>query len=119
MSRNPFNIFNVDETCLVCSQGTNAKVYARLDSKSPYLIEAQNQKEAYTINVCISASGEYLPLYVVYQSTSLRSNWFSGGPAGCRYNCSESGWMNEIVFLDWFRTVFVEHCKKLPGNKFN
>ena len=54
LDKKPANLLNVDETCLVCSQGNSVKVYCKLESKSPYLIESHNLKEAYTLNVILN-----------------------------------------------------------------
>jgi len=45
------------------------------------------------------------------------SNWCFGGPEGCKYNVSESGWMETPHFKEWFMTVFIENTKQIDGPK--
>ena len=37
----------------------------------------------------------------------MYQQWMKGGPAGCRYGVSESGWMDGANFLSWFRKLFL------------
>lgn len=39
------------------------------------------------------------------------------GPVGCRYNCSESGWMETRHFVEWFGKIFDDYVKKIEGPK--
>ena len=64
-----------------------------------------------------SASGETLPLYAVYKSEHLWSNWTEGGPKNARYNRSKSGWFDQCRFHDWFKTVALPYRKRLSGRK--
>jgi len=61
-----------------------------------------------------------LPEYIIYKgsgSGNMRENWVQDGPSGCRFNISESGWMERPIFLDWFRTIFVPYTEQIGGNK--
>ncbi|KAK3794232.1 hypothetical protein RRG08_039013 [Elysia crispata] len=64
-----------------------------------------------------TASGTVLPLYVVYKAENLWSTWTEGGPKGCRFNRSKSGWFDHICFNDWFHTVALPYCSRLEGKK--
>lgn len=67
--------------------------------------------------MCCNANGDYLPLYVIYKATLLRESWTKNGPSQCRYNCSESGWMESVHFVEWFDKIFIEYVKELDGPK--
>jgi hypothetical protein len=45
------HIINIDETCMVCSESGTYKVFSRANAKQPFIINAINLKEAYTVNV--------------------------------------------------------------------
>ena len=62
-----------------------------------------------------SASGELLVPYVVHKAESMWETWREGGPPGCRYNRSKSGWFDAICFNDWFQTVIVPWARKRDG----
>jgi hypothetical protein len=66
---------------------------------------------------CGNGSGEMLPPYVVYKSEHLWPSWTEGGPLGCRYNRTKSGWFDMGTFEDWFMTTLLPQLKKLPGVK--
>lgn len=67
--------------------------------------------------MCINADGTYLPPYVVYKGLNLRNTWTYNGPTDCRFNISESGWMEIPNFLDWFKTLFLPFVDKIEGPK--
>jgi len=57
-----------------------------------------------------------LPPYIIHKGKIFLSSWCPrNGYPGTRYNCSESGWVNELIFFDWFTTQFipaVNHVQK-------
>jgi hypothetical protein len=57
-----------------------------------------------------------LPPYIIYRGTKLWSSWIpKNGFPGTRYNVTESGWIDQDVFYDWFVNQFcpaVEHIKR-------
>ena len=69
---------------------------------------ATSTKTMYTIQVCCSAVGHYLPLYVVYKGKHLYQTWCNGGPEDARYNSSPSGWMEGAQFVEWFEKIYQE-----------
>lgn len=50
--------------------------------------------------LCGNAEGRMLPPYVVYKAEKMWDLWAEGGPKGCRYNRSKSGWLDSIIFED-------------------
>ncbi|XP_065559572.1 uncharacterized protein LOC136026802 [Artemia franciscana] len=60
---------------------------------------------------------EVLPPYVVYKSEKLWNTWVQGGPIGCIFNKSKSGWFEAVFFHDWFTLSHLPWLKKLPGKK--
>lgn len=53
----------------------------------------------------------------MFKALNLWDTWCTGGPQNCRYNCSQSGWMEAPTFIEWFRNVFIESTKHLEGDK--
>jgi hypothetical protein len=70
----------------------------------------------FTVLVCCSASGVFLPPHVVYKGERLRLPWTQGFD-GCTFGCTQSGWMEADQFAKWFEKTFVSHCSKLTGDK--
>lgn len=52
--------------------------------------------------MCDTAKGEILPMYAIYKSTHLWDAWMKGGPPGCRYDTSDTGWFHTKTFANWF-----------------
>lgn len=53
---------------------------------------------------------------MVYKVKGLWQPWTEGGPIGCRYNASPSGWFDSNIFCDWFDKI-LRNLKKIPGKK--
>lgn len=111
----PSNILNFDETNLSDNPGTSKCVFRR-GVKHPERI-LNNTKSCISVMFTASAAGTCLPVYVVYKSTNLYSEWLEGGPDGTRYSCSKSGWFDTASFEDYFNTIIVPWAKQNPGPK--
>ena len=112
----PQNVFNVDETGFQTDIGKQ-KIFCKRGHQNPHKTVASTTKTQYTVQVCCSATGEYLPLYIVYKGSHLYSTWCNGGLDSTRYTSSLSGWMEPVQFIEWFEKVFIEGVKHLDGGK--
>lgn len=111
----PENIYNYDETNLTDNPGQK-KVLVKRGSKYPERI-CNTSKVSISLMMCGNAAGHFLPPYVVYKAKGLWQPWTEGGPIGCRYNVSPSGWFDASIFCDWFDTILIRNLKKTPGKK--
>ena len=102
----PNQIFNVDESGFPLSW-TPKTILTRRGQKSPQALLAGSGRENITVQMCVSASGQILPPYVVYKGERLMSDTTYGGPLGSKYTVSQNGWMVEHTFLDWMRSLFI------------
>lgn len=112
----PQNIFNCDETGFQTDVGKQ-KVICRRGSRNPFRVVGSTTKATYTVLMCCSATGDYLPMFINYKGLHLYSNWCTNGPENARYNCSPSGWMESAQFLDWFVNLFIPSTSHLEGKK--
>jgi hypothetical protein len=71
----------------------------------------------FTVLVCCSSVGHFLPPHVVYKGKSVRFNWSQGGDDTTTYGTTPSGWMESEEFVRWFKKTFVPHTKTLTGKK--
>lgn len=108
----PARIFNLDETGLN-TDPRSAKVFVGKHEKNTYVRAASCGKASYTVLVCVSANGTYLPPFIVYKGKNYYDTWMQGGPRGAAYGCSESGWMTAAIFESWFHKVFVPSVAEL------
>lgn len=106
----PQNIINYDETNLTDDPGSQKCVFRR-GTKYPerYM---NTTKSAISLMFAATASGERLPLYVVYKAERLYDRWVTGGPPQTFYNRSKSGWFDAAIFQDWFSKVVVPWAKR-------
>ena len=109
------NIVNYDETNLT-DNPRSAKFIFKRGARHPERV-MNATKSATSIMFAGTASGELLVPYVVYKAESLWETWREGGPRGCRYNRSKSGWLDAVCFNDWFDTVIVPWARKIDGKK--
>ena len=112
LQSSPERIFNCDETGLNSDQA-GEKVYIKKGCKDAYLKTVNSVKTTYTVLFCSSARGEYLPPFVVYKAKHLYQSWMMGGPRGTGYAVTDSGWMEDGVFQNWFTQKFVKQTEHL------
>lgn len=123
----PEAIFNYDESNLSDDPGKKKLIFHRGVKYPDNVINFS--KSAVTLMLCVSASGDMLPPYVVYKAANLWDSWREGGPRGApccdkkccakgsRYNRSNHGWFDAICFTDWFKTCFLPHAQLIEGKK--
>jgi hypothetical protein len=111
----PNNIINFDETSLVDDPKQKKCVFRR-GCKYPERV-MNSTKSAISVMFSCSAAGVSLPPYVVYKAEHLHDRWIEGGEPHVRYNRSRSGWFDSVCFADWFASVIVPFCRRLPGKK--
>ena len=102
----PNRLWNCDETAF-CTSSTSKKVLCKRGVRSLHEVGGGTGREHITIHICCSASGQRLPPFVLYKGKNMYQRWMQGGPAGCVYGASESGWMDGTNFLSWFRKLFL------------
>jgi hypothetical protein len=66
-----------------------------------------------TMLMCTNAAGDVMPPLVIYSAKSINPIWCSGGVPDTIYKCSESGWISEELFSDWFQHCFLERTKDI------
>ena len=86
----PSQIYNPDETGIYLSGGPTT-ILAKRGSKALQRIIGGTGRENITVHVCFSASGTYIPLYIVYSGKRLMLSHTQGGQIGARYGVSPSG----------------------------
>ena len=69
------------------------------------------------VMLAVCTNGDLLPPYVIYKSKDLYNCWCDGGPKGTSYNRSKSGWINNVIFQDWFNTIVLPWARRKSGRK--
>lgn len=107
-------LWNTDETGF-CTSASSAKVLARKGSKDVYETSGGSGRQYYTVLAAGAADGTRLPPFLLYKGVNLYLRWTQGGPAGAVYGMSDSGWMEESNFFEWFRKLFVPATRHLTS----
>ena len=99
----PGQIYNMDESRIP------------LDHRSPCVLARMGQKKStgnksqITIVGCINATGQALPPFIVFDAKNPNIQWTDGEVPGTTYGLSNSGWMDNILFKEWFLKHFLCH----------
>jgi len=106
------SIFNCDESSF-CHDPSNTKVI------SPCGLPCKRQTAGTgRLNTTVAADGSKFPPFVVFKGKKIWENWMSKDAyPGTAYAVSDSGWMTEKVFLNWFQHQFIERVKTIEGPK--
>jgi hypothetical protein len=66
---------------------------------------------------CISASGRSLLLMIIWPAAAHRSNWTTFPTPGWHYVCSESGYTDSKISLEWLKCVFDPQTRDQANQK--
>lgn len=107
----PEAIWNMDETGLQF-QHKPTKVVAQKGQKRLYA-RCSDSKETVTVLACVNASGNAMPPMVIAKGktkASVMSFETYLGPPDAIWTYQEKGWMENILGLEWFTSVFLPNC---------
>lgn len=105
----PKNIYNCDETGISTVQEPG-KVLATKGQKRVGSITSWERGKNVTLLCAMSAAGGYVPPMFIFPRKRMTPTLEKGGLAGAIYRCSDSGWINEDLFLGWLEH-FNNHAK--------
>ena len=101
----PHQIFNADETGLQMINPPQ-KVLTEKGARQVYSVTTGERGETFTVLGCMSASGSYIPPYIVFKGVRKRPEWSEGFPPGTRIEVSDTGYMKDELFVS-----FLEHFR--------
>ena len=102
----PMQIFNVDETgiSIVHKPG---KVVTELGRKNVWSVTSAEKRKTHTVITCMSASGFPLPPMMIYPRKRMSESLKQDAVPGTLFDCSENGWINQDLYLKWFKFFLV------------
>jgi hypothetical protein len=110
------NVYNMDETGVMLSMLRSIKVFVGKDDKRNYR-GARVKRTTVTAIECISADGRYLNPMIIWPATTHRSNWTTFPTPGWQYACSESGYTDSYISLQWLKRIFDPETKERANSK--
>lgn len=110
----PHLIFNTDETK---TEPKFPKVLARKGVRTAYILTPPPLPHTSIVG-CINAAGESMPPTIINIGKNIQSTWFEDAAPGVSFASSDSGWINDKIFLSWF-DLFVKFVdtKRQPTQK--
>lgn len=112
----PENVYNMDETGVMLSMLGSVKVLVGRDDMRKYR-GARVKRTTVTAIECISADGRYLNPLIIWPAVTHRSNWTTYPTPGWQYACSESGYTDSYISLEWLKRIFDPETKDRANGK--
>ena len=106
--QSPPRILNCDETGLPLEH-TPPHVVGIKGQKHPRSVTTGTKKNI-TVMACCSASGNFLPPFVIFRRKTLNRGLVKGEVPGTSYALSDRGWMDHEIFDNWFTQHFLIHA---------
>ena len=107
----PSHIFKADESGLDLNSNVG-KVVVKTKSKHAYS-EQKSIKDHITTMVCCSASGLIMSPIIIFEKSWPSGPYSQKGPDGCLYAKSPNGYIDEELFLKWFKNFFIPETNHL------
>ena len=95
---------------------SSVKVLAGKDDPRDYR-GAGVKRTMVTAIECISANGGSLLPKIIWPATTHRSNWTTFSTPGWHYTCSESGYTDSKISLEWLKRIFNPQTKGQANQK--
>jgi DDE superfamily endonuclease len=108
------NVYNMDETGIMLCMLGSVKVLVGKDDLRNYR-GAGVKRSMITAVECISCDGRYLHPLIIWPAHTHRSNWTTHPTPGWHYACSESGYTDSKISLEWLTRVFDPQTKERTG----
>ena len=99
------NVYNMDEIGVMLSILGSVKLHVGKDDMRDYR-GARVKRTMVTAIECISVDGRYLDPLVIWLAATHRSNWTTFPTPEWHYGCSESGYTDSKISLEWLTCVF-------------
>ena len=104
----PAQIYNVDETGMPLDHRPPKIVTKKGQKKVRY--RTSGNKSQITVIGCVSAVGQAIPPFVIFDAKNLNAEWTEGEVAGTTYGLSEKGWVDTELFRGWLVDHFLKHA---------
>ncbi|KAG8239760.1 hypothetical protein J437_LFUL010608 [Ladona fulva] len=110
-------IFNFDETGVLVNLKSQSKLIALKGKRQIGAITSAERGETVTAEVCMSASGLYMPPMLIFPKMKKKQESELGLPPGGWCEVHPSGWITTELFLVWF-AKFIEFSKATKNRLF-
>jgi hypothetical protein len=110
------NVYNMDETGVMLSMLGSVKVLVGKNDMRKYR-DARVKRTMVTAIECISGDVRYLNPMIIWPATTHRSNWTTFPTPGWQYACTDTGYTDSYVSLQWLQRIFGPETEDRANNK--
>ena len=110
------NVYNMDETGVLLNAPTSINVLVATDDLRNYR-GAGVQRTLITAIECISADGRSLAPLIIWPAATQRSTWTTHPTPDWHFACSETGYTNSAISLEWIQKVFDPSTRARANSK--
>ena len=98
----PMQVYNSDETgiSIVHKPG---RVVTEMGKKKVWAVTSGERGKTHTVITCVSASGQAIPPMMIYPRIRMSEGLKKDAVPGTLFACSKTGWVNQELYLEWFR----------------
>lgn len=107
-------VYNLDETGVTTVASKSSKVLAPVGCKEVSTPATAERGSLITVCAMISANGNQVPPAIIFPRVNFTSNMLIGTPPGTLGLATQSGWMNQELFLQVLKH-FVKHTGSSKG----
>ena len=100
----PAQIYNVDETRMPLDR---APKLMTMRGQKKVRCRTSGNKNQITVIACVSATGQAIPPFVIFDAKSLNREWMKDQVPGTTYGCSPKGWVDTVLFEGWLTDHFL------------
>ena len=104
----PAQLYNCDESGMPLEHKL-PKTIALKGTKKVRQVTSGNKTQI-TVLGCVNATGSAIPPMVVFSRKRFNHELSKGEVRGTLYGMSESGWMDQKLFYEWFVDHFLKHA---------
>lgn len=109
-------LYNMDETGVQTSSNKPPRVLTKSGKRQVGLIASTERGRTTTVICCCNAAGSFIPPFMIFARKRMVPRLLDGAPPGAQAACSDNGWINGPVFLEWLR-FFIEIVRPTPDKK--
>jgi hypothetical protein len=109
-------LYNMDETGVQTSSNKPPRVLTKSGKRQVGLIASPERGRTTTVVCCCNAAGSFIPPFMIFARKRMVPRLLDGAPPGTQGTCSDNGWINGPVFLEWLR-FFVETVRPTSEKK--
>ena len=105
----PKQIYNCDEAALFLNKSAGQKVVVPVRFKNSHSVSCATSEHV-SVHCCVNAAGNAVPPMMIFTRTLPGGAYHREGPVNASYACSENGFMDQNLYLQWFEKTFLAHA---------